>query len=261
MGAVAILLPAGLLLLSGGSPSAGKYRELAVLPSREQFDLAVAADEFSLLTVVFSITALIMLSQWQSLFPARRDYLALAGLPIRASQIFVARFATVMLLSAGLVIVMNIVPSIIAPLEFGGRWMQGSSFWAGAAAQAAALGGGCLFVLLGIVAAQGLLLNILSPELFERLSVYLQGALISVFVVAGLFGWSVREWPPAAFLICMRTVFGCRRFGLRDCNKLCWGMQHLSFTRWPSKQGWASPPRCCARSFSTCSATGVSARF
>ena len=46
------------------------------------------------------ITALLTLLQWQSLFPSLRDYLALAGFPVSARQIFLAKFTALILLVA-----------------------------------------------------------------------------------------------------------------------------------------------------------------
>ena len=69
------------------------YRELAALTSPEPFRAAAFTDELSLLTLVFALTGLLALIQWQSFFPDMRDYLSLAGLPIRPRQIFAARFA------------------------------------------------------------------------------------------------------------------------------------------------------------------------
>jgi len=40
------------------------------------------------------------LLEWQSLFPSGRDYLALASLPVRSRQVFIARFVSVLLFSA-----------------------------------------------------------------------------------------------------------------------------------------------------------------
>ena len=50
-------------------------------------------------TLVLAVTGLLALIQWQSFFPGRRDSISLAGLPIRPRQIFLARFATVLLFS------------------------------------------------------------------------------------------------------------------------------------------------------------------
>src|SRR6266571_962643 len=200
VGAFAPLFPAGMLLIREGSlrpGDAGKYRDLARLASTEPFRAAALLDGLALLTLVFAVTGLLALIQWQSFFPGRRDYLSLAGLPIRPRQIFAARFATVLIFCTALVIVMNILPSLIAPHEFGGRWQKNPSILVNVGAQAAASGLGCFFVLFAIVAIQGVLLNTLSGRLFARVSVYAQSALIGVFLLAGLYSGSIGDWRPA----------------------------------------------------------------
>ncbi|PYT27741.1 MAG: hypothetical protein DMG57_17260 [Acidobacteria bacterium] len=197
VGAFALLFPAGVLLVREGSlnpASAGKYRQLSMLASPEPFRAAALADELALLTLVFAVTGLIALIQWQSFFPGKRDYLSLAGLPVQSKQIFVARFGTVIVFSAALVLMLNFVPSIVAPLEFGGRWQKNPSFLVNMGAQALSSGLGCFFVLFALVALQGLLLNILPSRLFARVSAYLQGVLIGVLLLAGLYSWSIQNW-------------------------------------------------------------------
>jgi hypothetical protein len=110
VGAFAMLVPAGLLIMREGvlklnGAPANKYRELEMLANPAPFRAAAIADQLALLTLVLAVTGLLALIQWQSFFPGRRDYISLAGLPIRSRQIFTARFTTVMLFSAALVLV------------------------------------------------------------------------------------------------------------------------------------------------------------
>ncbi|HEY2016276.1 MAG TPA: hypothetical protein VGH38_22385 [Bryobacteraceae bacterium] len=198
VGAFALLLPASVLLTRAGSLNQGKYRLLSRLATPEPFRAAVLADELGLLTLLLAVTGLIALIQWQNLFPSRRDYLSLAGLPVRSSQIFLARFGTVLLFSTALVIAMNLFPSVVAPLEFGGRWQQNPSLPANIGAQAVSAGLGCVFVLFSMVALQGVLLNTLSGKWFTRVSTYVQGVLIGVLILTGLYSWQIRDWAPGA---------------------------------------------------------------
>ena len=57
-------------------------------------------DLLSFLAIAMALTALLTLLQWQSLFPSLRDYLALAGFPVSARQIFVAKFGALVLVFA-----------------------------------------------------------------------------------------------------------------------------------------------------------------
>jgi len=182
VGAFALLLPGSMLLLRSGSRNQGKFRLLAMLDDPQPLRAARLADELGLLTLLFAVTGLIGLIQWQNFFPGRRDYLSLAGLPIRSRQVFLARFAAVLLFSTALVVAMNLLPSLTSP---------------NIGAQAVASGLGCFFVLFAMVALQGVLLNTLPARLFARVSAYVQGVLIGALILAGLASWSIRELPRA----------------------------------------------------------------
>jgi hypothetical protein len=195
IGIFSMFLPAGLLLIREGSMDpayAFRYHHL----SAEALRAAAIADETALLTLMLSVTGLIALLEWQSLFPSRRDYLALASLPVGSRQIFVARFVSVLLFSGLVIGTMNLLPSLIAPWEFGGGWRIDSSFLRQAAVQAASSSLACLFVFFAILALQGVLLNALPASLFARVSVAAQGALAGLFLLSGFYSWSIKDWKP-----------------------------------------------------------------
>ena len=199
VGAFAMLVTAGLLIMREGAirfdgTAANKYRALEMLENPAPFRAAAVADQLALVTLVLAVTGLLALIQWQSFFPGRRDYVSLAGLPIRSRQIFAARFSTVLLFSVGLAVAMDIAPTLIAPLEFGGRWQKNESYWVNAGAQGGALAIGCFFLLFAIVALQGVLWNTLPGRWFTRVSVYVQGLLVGVLFFAALYSWSMRDW-------------------------------------------------------------------
>lgn len=199
IGAFSLFLPAGILLVREGALDpkyASKYRLLAMAAGPAGVRAAAIADELALVTLLISVTGLMALLEWQSLFPSGRDYLALASLPVRSRQVFTARFVSVLLFSAALIGAMNLLPSLIAPMEFGGAWRIDSSFWPRAGAQAVSSGLACFFVFFAILALQGVLLNVLPAKLFARVSVYVQGALAGLFLLGGLYSWSIREWKP-----------------------------------------------------------------
>lgn len=201
IGAFAMLVPAGLLLFGTNDQlgsiahpeNAARLRHLAGLAS-EPFRAAVLANELALLTALFAITGLIALLEWQSLYPSKRDYLALAGLPIRSWQIFAARFAAVLLFSTGIVVTVNVLPSLIVPLQLSSRWQQNPSYLANIAAQAASSGMACFFVLFSMVALQGMLLNLLPGKVFARVSAYVQGVLVAALGVTFLYTWFIKDW-------------------------------------------------------------------
>ena len=194
---LALFLPAAMLLMKDGPMDpqyAAKHRLVSALVAPEQLRAAALTDQLALLTLVFAVTGLLGVLEWQSLFPGARDYLALAGFPVRSRQVFAARFGAVFLFSAGLVVAINLLPSLIAPVAFAGPWQQNPSYAAKMIAEAVSSGLGCFFVLFLVVALQGVLLNVLPGRLFARVSPYAQGLLIAALLLAGFRSWAIRDW-------------------------------------------------------------------
>jgi hypothetical protein len=229
--AFAALLPAGVLLLD--PRYAAKYRALSALPSPERFRATALADELSLLTLAIAITGMVALLAWHSLFPSGRDYLALAGLPVRPRDVFTARFASVLLFSAAMVTAMNLLPTFFAPLVFVGRWQKNPSYLANLMAHGVASGLACFFVFFGLVALQGVLLNTLPGRLFLRWprtrKVFYLRCCCWRPCTPGPSGTGVRKPSPA----CRNSARGCRRSGLPACMNTCWATATRSSPPWP----------------------------
>ena len=196
IGLVSLLLPAGLLLVREASLDPRTVQRYAAVGARGLHSAAFA-DELALITLLMCVTGLIALLQWQSLFPARRDYLALASLPVRPSQVFAASFASILLFSAVLIGAMIALPSVLAPGEFGGSWRLDLAYLRAAGAQAVSSALACSFTLFSIVALQGLLLNFLPGRIFVRASIYVQALLTGIFLLAGFYSWTMKQWPVA----------------------------------------------------------------
>ena len=200
IGLVSLFLPAGLLLVREGAADpkyASRYRLLAMAADHAGLRAAAIADETALITLISCVAGLLALLQWQSMFPSQRDFLAMASLPVRPRQIFAARFTAVLLFSTLVIAAMNLLPSLIAPIEFGGGWQLDSAFAAHALAQAISSCAACFFVFFAILAIQGILLNLLPANLCARVSLYVQGLLAGVFLLGGFYSWSMKEWTPA----------------------------------------------------------------
>jgi len=73
-------------------------------------------------------------------------------------------------------------------------------------AQAAASGVACFFTFFAIVALEGVLLNLLPGRWFARVSVYVQGLLVALFLLSGLYSWNIEDWKPA--LVARLPEFG-----------------------------------------------------
>ncbi len=68
---------------------------------------AVREDLLAFIGLAMGITALLTLVQWDALFPSLRDCLALAGFPVSARQIFVAKFSALVLLFTACALALN----------------------------------------------------------------------------------------------------------------------------------------------------------
>ena len=161
------------------------------------------ADQLLFIGIAMGITALLTVLYWQSLFPTRRDCLALASLPISPSQIFIAKFAAVLLVFAGFVFSTSLPWAVMFQASASGHWRANPSAFVSIAANFAGTAGACVFVFFSLAALQGVLLNLLPTRFFERASLWIQGlifiAIVGVMPLVArqpLNGW----WPGAWFL-------------------------------------------------------------
>jgi hypothetical protein len=167
----------------------GKYRRLSELDSPQLFLMAAIADHFFLITLSMFLTGLLTALQWPSLFPGLRDYLALTSLPIRTREIFVAKFTALLAFVSIFIVATNLLPSIILPAVMASRYLTG-----GANNILAIFVSTCmaaLFVFFALVAFQGTLLNLLSTSLFPRVSLFAQGALLTILLCGFPFVFSI----------------------------------------------------------------------
>jgi len=158
-----------------------KYLVLNRLPTAGPYERAVLSDVLFLITLAMFLMGLFTTLQWPSLFPGLRDYLALAGLPVRMSQVFVARFTALLSLAALFVAAINLLPSIVVPMD-----MAGDYYGMAAIRQMPALFVSCSlaswFVFFALVALQGVLLNALPVRWFPRFSLAVQGGLLAILL-------------------------------------------------------------------------------
>jgi hypothetical protein len=199
-----------------------KYLALNNLDDPEPYRLAVLADLLFLVTLAMFFMGLFTTLQWASLFPGKRDYLALASLPIRMRELFTARF-TALLGFAGLVaLATNLLPSIILPSVMSGGYGVNTRYQIAAIFVSCSLA--AMLVFFSIVAVQGVLLNALPIRTFPRVSLAAQGVLLIVFLCGLPLVFSIPslhesmrlrpEWaifvPPAWFLGVDQVMVGNR---------------------------------------------------
>ncbi len=153
--------------------------------------------------LAFAVTAVLTLLQWQSLFPNRRDCLALAGLPISARDIFLTKSVALMILFTGYVLSINLPWAILFTTATSGGWQENPNTLLLIAATFVTMAAACCFAFSSVLALQGLLLNLLPVRLFDNVSLWVQGILfISTLGALPLAGRQPHaEWWPGIWFL------------------------------------------------------------
>ncbi len=187
-----------------------KYLALGLLEDPQPFLRAELADILFVITLAMIAIGLFTTLQWPSLFPSLRDYLALAALPVRMRDIFEAKFAALLGFAALATVAVAILPSIVLPAVMSQGWDPHPEYQVPAIFLSASLA--ALFVFFSLMAAQGVLLNLVSIRAFPRVSLGVQGLLLAIslaalpLVFSVLYPWMNQrpEWavwiPPLWFL-------------------------------------------------------------
>jgi hypothetical protein len=219
IGAFSLLVPVFMMVV----PSlAHKYAILSGLPSPEPYRHALRADELWLITLGMSLVGLLAAVEWQALFPGVRDYLSLGALPVRPRQIFMAKLLALLALISAAIVVVNAFPTLAFASLSHGRWEPNPSWPAHFVAHGAACLLASYFLCFALIACQGILLNVLPPRLFARITGYAQGLLITLMLVLVVVSLSIdskvevavlrpeiaRWLPPVWFLGLYQAILG-----------------------------------------------------
>lgn len=178
-GAIAMVLSLGIVFMQAYYH---KYRMLEALDTPEPYRLAAIADALFMITLAMCLIGLFTTMQWPSLFPGLRDYLVLASLPLRMRSLFVARFTALITLAGLFIAAINLMPSVMLQFVVVGRYTYVVGPQILGIFVSASLAGWFVFFLL--VAFQGVLLNVLPIRLFPRVSLALQGVLLTACLCA-----------------------------------------------------------------------------
>ena len=219
IGAISMFLPWFPMITE---PLKQKYAYFSHLPAPGPYRLAVRADELWLITLMMSGIGLLTAIKWQALFPGLRDYQALGSLPLRARQIFAAKLLVLLVVATAAVVTLNLPPGLVFPVVSAGRWAFLPGLGARLVAHGAACAAACYFYFFGMIALQGVLLNLLRPRQFARVTGVLQGLLVAVMLVAIVLSFSIQpqvtatvvrpelaRWlPPVWFLGLCQTISG-----------------------------------------------------
>jgi hypothetical protein len=155
-----------------------KYRLLQELDSPIPFHMAAIADHLFLIVLAMTLTGLVTAMQWPSLFPGLRDYLVMAGLPVRTRDVFVAKFTALLTYMGIFIAGLCVPPAVTLPLVMNGSYFEHGP--TNVAALAISMLMASFFVFFTLVAVQGILLNVVPPSLFPGVSLLVQCTLFTV---------------------------------------------------------------------------------
>ncbi len=157
-----------------------KYRMLQELDTDVQYRMASIADRLFLITFSMTLTGLVTAMQWPSLFPGLRDYLVLAGLPVRTRDVFVAKFTALLTYIGIFIVALNGPPAAVLPWVMNGRYYKPEI--ANGVPLFASMMLAAFFVFFALVALQGLLLNVVAPRHFPGVSLLVQCTLFTILI-------------------------------------------------------------------------------
>ena len=176
--------------------SPGMFLPFYMIPQHVRFDRPfehgwlLITDYYFFVVYSMIVMGLVMVFEWDALFPDRKDYLILTPLPLGGNAIFAGKVVALVAFLGLFVIDSNFFCTLLGPL------VSDSDGWARPllgqvlAAHAIAVVSGGVFVALVFAGLQGLLINVLTGRAFRRISPWVQmasmGLLISVLFLTPL---------------------------------------------------------------------------
>ncbi|MCU1273058.1 MAG: hypothetical protein JWO48_489 [Bryobacterales bacterium] len=132
----------------------------------------------------FAVVGFATLFEWDMLFPSRRDFLILSPFPIRMRDLFGAKLAALSLFLVGLIVAVNGFSMLLIPLFSSAvGQVRSAGILRLTLVQIAATGVAAAFAFFAVAAFQGLLINLVSPRIFRRISPWIQMFGMSVMVL------------------------------------------------------------------------------
>jgi hypothetical protein len=164
-----------------------------------------AGDRYVFVCYSMVVMGFVMTFKWDSLFPDRRDYLILTPLPITLREFFAAKVSALCSFLALFIVAINLFSCVIVPYAFMVRDNRINVVLPSFLAHSAAVLGGATFMALFFAALQGVLINLVTPATFRRVSPWIQmismAVLVTVLLIApgvsGNLRLLVESHPPA----------------------------------------------------------------
>ncbi len=154
------------------------------LHGRPDFQWELRADRLFFSAYSFAATGFATVFQWDMLFPDRHDFLALGAFPLRMRDVFAAKLAALGILLAAVVLATNVFALTLMPLlSLGIPEIRSAGFTRVFLAQIASSVAPAVFAFMAVSGLQGVLINVLSPRFFRRVTPWIQMGLMSLMVM------------------------------------------------------------------------------
>jgi hypothetical protein len=172
--------------------SPGMFLPFYMIPQHVRFDRPfehnwlLITDYYFFVVYSMIVMGLVMVFEWDALFPDRKDYLILTPLPLGGSAIFAGKVVALVGFLGLFVVCSNFFCTLLGPL------VADSDGWARPllgqviAAHAIAVVSGGVFVALVFAGLQGVLINVLTGRAFRRISPWVQMGSMA-FLISALF--------------------------------------------------------------------------
>src|SRR5262245_24193026 len=155
-----------------------------------------AGDRYTFVCYSMVVMGFVMTFKWDSIFPDRRDYLILTPLPISLRDFFVAKAVSLGIFLLLFALAINFFSCILVPWAFAVRNNRLDMLLPALLAHAAAIFSGAIFTALLLAAFQGVLINLMTPAAFRRVSSWIQMismmALVTVLLITPGISANVR---------------------------------------------------------------------
>ena len=167
----------------------GIFVPFYMIPQRVRFDRPfehgwmLLSDYYFFVLFSMVVMGLVMVFEWDALFPDRKDYLILTPLPLSGNTIFAAKTLALVWFLGLFVIDANLFCTLLGPLVSAGQGTPAPVVWKLIAIHATAVMTGGAFVALSIASVQGVLINLLPGSMFRRISPWVQMALMGALIV------------------------------------------------------------------------------
>jgi len=144
--------------------------------------LIALPDEYFFIVLSMTVTGMVAVWRWDAIFPDRRDYTNLAHLPVSSRTIFLANLVALLLLAGLVAIDVNGASCVLFPMVVSAAQGTLPFFIEFGLVHAVGVLLASVFAFFAVFAVLGLLMAVLPPRAFRRVSGYIRG-LVVVYLV------------------------------------------------------------------------------